>query len=314
MVFALPLGGKVKVPRPIRDRNDALIDVKMNLDPKLVAAMFAQHGIPGPWAPLVATGVANCVYATQDVVLRVATDHPDAVSDARTESVAAPVANAAGVPTPRLIAFDDSRALVDRPFSLWERVHGETLGLLELGPSQLADAWRHVGRQLFRLHDRVRVCTDPHGYLDTPGREMDLHRLLNQQVEVGRLNDATAEEIAQLICELAPHVAASADVRFLHNDIHDMNLMCSPAGELLAVIDWGDAGWGDPTLDFAAIPLDAIPYALEGYELEAPGALGAFPEARLIWDKLQRALEAASDRSDYAARLDAFRRFLRATG
>ena len=28
--------------------------------------------------------------------------------------------------------------------------------------------------------------------------------------------------------------------------------------KLLAFLDWGDAGWGDPTLDFAAIPCDAI--------------------------------------------------------
>jgi hypothetical protein len=142
----------------------------MNLDPGLVDAMFVTHGIPGPWEPLPATGVANLIYATRDVVLRVATDHPDGVPDARTESVAAPVAHAAGIQTPRLLAFDDSRALVNRPFSFWERVRGETLGLLELGPAQLADAWRRVGRELSRLHDRVRDCPDPDGYLDTPGR------------------------------------------------------------------------------------------------------------------------------------------------
>jgi hypothetical protein len=151
----------------------------MNLDPNLVDAMFARHGIPGPWAPVPATGIANRIYATREVVLRVATDHPEGVSDARTESVAAHVARAAGIPTPRLIAFDDSRTLVDRPFSLWDRVPGETLGLLALAASQLADTWRQVGRQLFRLHDRVRVCADPNGYLDTPGREMDLRPLLN---------------------------------------------------------------------------------------------------------------------------------------
>src|SRR5215831_14200350 len=190
----------------------------MHLDPELIDAMFARHGASGPWEELPSTGVANRVFATREVVLRVATNHPEAVSDARTESVAAPVAHAAGIQTPRLIAFDDSRTLVDRPFSLWERVHGETLGLLELGGSQLSHAWRQVGRQLFRLHDRVRVCADPYGYLDTPGRAMDLHPLLNRLADAGRLDAATVEEIAQLISELAPHVAGSGDVRFVHND------------------------------------------------------------------------------------------------
>jgi hypothetical protein len=73
-------------------------------------------------------GLANWVFATDAIVLRVASDHPDAVPDARTESVAAPVAHQAGVRTPRLIAFDHSRALVDRPYSVWERMHGMTLG------------------------------------------------------------------------------------------------------------------------------------------------------------------------------------------
>jgi aminoglycoside phosphotransferase (APT) family kinase protein len=257
-----------------------------------------------------ATGVANRIYATQDVVLRIATYHAESVSDARTESVAAPVAHAAGIPTPRLIAFDDSRTLVDRPFSLWERVHGKTLGLLELRPTQLADAWRQVGRQLYRLHERVTACPDPNGYLDTPGREMDLYPLLNRLVKGGYIDAATAKTIAQLISELALSVAGSAGVRFLHNDVHDMNVLCSPAGNLLALIDWGDAGWGDPTLDFAAIPLDALPHALEGYELEAPGALGDFPKARFIWDKLHAAMEAAGDHPGYSVPVESLRRFL----
>jgi aminoglycoside phosphotransferase (APT) family kinase protein len=190
-------------------------------------------------------------------------------------------------------------------------VHGETLGLLELSQTQRSEAWRQIGRQLFRLHDRVKVCADPKSYLDTPGREIDLHSLLNRLADASRLDAATVEEIAQLIGALTPNVASSGDVRFIHNDIHAMNIMCSPTGELLAIIDWGDAGWGDPTLDFAAIPLDLIPYAREGYELEAPGALGAFPEARFIWDKLHAAMDAACENRSHAIPLDAFRRFLR---
>src|SRR5262245_60630470 len=133
----------------------------MNLDPRVIDAILARHGISGPWKPLPSKGVANLIYATRDVVLRVATDHPEGTADARTESVAAPVAYAAGVLTPRLIAFDDSRELVAQPFSLWERVHGETLGLAKLSPVKVADVWRTVGQQLARLHSRVRECPDP---------------------------------------------------------------------------------------------------------------------------------------------------------
>jgi len=51
--------------------------------------------------------------------------------------------------------------------------------------------------------------------------------------------------------------------------------------------------------------------AREGYEMEAPGALGAFPEARFIWDKLQEVMDVACDNPGYSVPLDDFRRFLR---
>ena len=60
-------------------------------EPALVDAMFETHGVPGPWEVLPATGVANHIVATRDVVLRVTTDHRDGFSYARTESIAAPV-------------------------------------------------------------------------------------------------------------------------------------------------------------------------------------------------------------------------------
>jgi hypothetical protein len=54
--------------------------------PAAIDAMFGRYGIVGPWQPLPSTGVANSIYATRDVVLRVATDHPEAIEDARTGS------------------------------------------------------------------------------------------------------------------------------------------------------------------------------------------------------------------------------------
>lgn len=282
----------------------------MKPHPALVDALFARHGVRGPWTELQATGVANRIYGTRDVVLRLATDHRDALADARTESIAAPAARAAGILTPRLIAFDDSRTLIDRPFSLWERVHGETLGLLELDRSRSAGVWRQVGRELARLHHRVTVCPDPHGYLDTPGRPSELEPRLRELVRTGRVDGAVAKEIERLIADLAVHVGAAGHVRFVHDDIHAMNVMCSRDGVLLALIDWGDAGWGDPTLDFAAIPLDCLPCAVEGYESETPGALGAFPQARFVWDKLHRAMDALCDAPGPVPPVAAFRRLM----
>lgn len=49
------------------------------------------HGMEGPWGPLHATGVANRIYATQDVVIRISNQHEEALLDAKTEAIAAPV-------------------------------------------------------------------------------------------------------------------------------------------------------------------------------------------------------------------------------
>ena len=45
--------------------------------------ILAHHGMQGLWESMRATGVANRIYATRDVVLRIATEHSDAVADAR---------------------------------------------------------------------------------------------------------------------------------------------------------------------------------------------------------------------------------------
>lgn len=266
-------------------------DTSMHLDPELIDAMFARHGASGPWEELPSTGAANRIFATEDVVLRVASDHPEAVPDARTESVAAPAAHAAGILTPRLIAFDDTRTLVGRPFSLWERVPGETLGLINLPPPEIAEVWRAVGGELAKLHSRVRECADPNGYLDQPARNQDVGAILNQLVAAQKITVAAAQRIERLAEEFQVGSTSEVEPRFIHDDIHPMNVMCSNNGELLAILDWGDAGWGDPAIDFTAMPLEAIGPALEGYEAEISRSLGALFSARVAWYTLLDAVE-----------------------
>lgn len=268
-------------------------------------------GMNGPWKPLHATGVANRIYATRDVVIRVAQEHPEALRDAKTESVAAPVAYAAGVLTPRLLVFDDSKELLDGPYSVWERVNGETLGLLSSNPRSMPHTWHQVGHQLALLHVRVSQCDDPKGYLHEPQRSMNLKSLLDKLASTGRICRYLEKEISLLIHKLQAAVREEAKRCFLHSDISAMNIMCTRSDKLLALIDWGDAGWGDPTFEFARIPLLAIPYVLEGYREVAPDLLdGTTLKERIIWDKLDYALEESLENPSYSIPVDEFRQFL----
>ncbi len=271
-------------------------------------------GMSGSWYRLESTGLANRIYATRDVVVRIATDHEEAFSDARTESVAAPVAHAAGLLTPRLLVFDDSRQLLDRPYSVWERVNGKTLGRLSPDPHSMSDTWRQVGSQLALLHVRVKQCDDPNGYLDKPERNLSLDCVLEKLASTGNISRTLAKEISLLIDELHSVVLKEAKSCFLHNDLHDMNIMCTRGGQLMALIDWGDAGWGDPTIEFAQIPLPALPYVLEGYREVAPDLLGGTPEARIIWDKLDYAMMESLENPSHIIPMEAYKQFLNAKG
>jgi aminoglycoside phosphotransferase (APT) family kinase protein len=254
-----------------------------------VDEILAHHGCQGPWQPLPATGVANRIYATQELVLRIAVESEEALKDARTESVAAPVARAAGVLVPRLVAFDDSGAIVDRPYSLWERIHGETLGLFASDPTLCPQTWRAVGRQLALLHNRVQECPDPNKWLDHPERDMDLEPRIAALAAASVIGRGRALELERATKALRPAVEALLPERFLHNDVHAMNIMCSRNDVLLSLLDWGDAGWGDPSLELAAVPLSVVPHVLQGYR--SGGYLDDAAEARILWDKLSDALE-----------------------
>ncbi len=58
---------------------------------------------------------------------------------------------------------------------------------------------------------------------------------------------------------------------FLHNDLHAGNLMVTNDGAVTVLIDWGDAGWGEPMLDLTYARALAAPELLRGYRSEEAG-------------------------------------------
>lgn len=109
----------------------------------------------------------HSVYALgAHLVLRVPKNHVEAIADIYTGSLAAPVVAAAGVRTPRLVAFDDHRDIAPVPLSIFERAQGDPLVSLGAHPEDLAPLWMEVGRDLAVLHHGVTVCDDPAGRLD----------------------------------------------------------------------------------------------------------------------------------------------------
>jgi aminoglycoside phosphotransferase (APT) family kinase protein len=244
-------------------------------EPQLLA-ICERHGLPpGPFGRLPETGVVNAIYTVADVaVVRIPKDVPGCLSDTFTEQVAVPAAMASGVRTAALLGFDESRDLVPVPYGVFEWVH------VPHGWPTSAEGWRDLGRQLATVHTGVTSCNDPHGRLDEPGRwpaDDVLANLSDLDVDLRRAMEAALQR-------LTPAIDGPWAPRFLHDDIYGPNLLFDPRTDEVWLIDWGDAGWGDATLDFRAIDPEATPLVLEGYR-QITATDDGF-EARVRWDQL----------------------------
>ena len=239
--------------------------------------------------PLPDVGITNNMYRFgEHLMLRIPRNHPYLFDLLRKEARVVPAARAAGVHTPALVAFDDTCAVLPAPYSLYERVAGETLGLLDLEPEATPGVWRALGRDLALLHTEITPEALPPEEL---GRCSDPRANLEQLASAGHFTLMEARWFERLLERLAPYALAALPPRFLHGDTQSTNLMVrSGSLEYLAVLDWGSSGWGDPAWDFAGMPLRAVPFILEGHRQIAPLDADETAEARILWRQFQIAL------------------------
>ena len=254
-------------------------------------AIAERHGLDAKgFSRLRNVGIFNVIYSLgSKYVLRVPRDAPPFVDAIRKESVAVPAARAAGVRTPALIAFDDSLELLPVPYAVYERVHGETLGLLDLEPTDTPGVWREVGRDLARLHEGVSDDGPVAGLELEP--LPDPRSLPDELASAGYFTSLEARWLSGWLERLAPEALAPVAKRFRHGDLQTTNVMVRHGSlEYLALIDWGGAGWGDPAEDFAGIPLRAVPFVLSGHREMASLLSDETAEARILWRHLQISL------------------------
>ena len=149
------------------------------------------------------------------------------------------------------------------------------------------DAYRRLGEQLAILHDAtVPEITNP--YLRVPNATPAEH-YFDDALLHGVLH---ADGIAWLrnLCERLDTVIAAAGrvpQVFVHDDVKPDNVMVDRLG-IVHLIDWGDAGYGDPVYDFQSLPLQAAHTALSTYRGERPADPSL--EARLVRRVVARSL------------------------
>ncbi len=256
----------------------------------VIREILNKNQINESFVKLTTHGIANEIYATPNFILRIPTDHPEANSDAFTESVAAPLAKSNGIKTPKLISFDNSYTILNKTYSIWERIHGFTLG--EIGDYlHYYNTWKEIGFELGKLHISIKACNDPKGWLDNPDRDYTKGMMIQ-----GLLNsDSKSLYLLNLIENKCTDKTFSYKKCFVHGDTNEFNFLCTKSDQLLSVIDWGDSGWGDPAIDFYMIPMDVLDNVLDGYNEIAGININLDFIYRIILDKVWTAIEERHD-------------------
>ncbi len=259
---------------------------------RAIVEMVHHHGLRSrPVIRLPDTGIFNAIYLLGDAyVLRVPRRHPLHDRALYHESIAVPLARHAGVRTPALLFYDDSCTVLPVPYTIYERVHGDTLGHHDLEPEETPAVWHDIGCDLARLHTGV----DRNG----PGAELgdretlpDPRQLAEDLASGGWVTSSEARWFVRWLDRIAPAATASVEARFSHGDLQSTNVMVgSLSRQYAALLDWGGASWGDPAWDFGGVPLRAVPYLLDGYRSLTPLQDDATAQARILWRQVQLAL------------------------
>jgi aminoglycoside phosphotransferase (APT) family kinase protein len=259
------------------------------IDETTLRAIAAHHGLSVERVgPMPQVGVINRIFALgDDYVLRVPRDDPGTIEQARIEAIAAPLARAARVRTPRLLAYEEANEFIPLPYIILERVHGRTLGLLEWEPAEIAAIWRELGRDLALLHaspvdERLRLR----------GAGPDPREIVEKRASDGWITSLEARWLTAWMDRLAPVCTVPFIPRNTHLDVQSTNIMIAPDKmEYLALLDWGNAGRGDGAWDLFGFPMRAVPFVLEGHREIAPFDDDDNAEARVIWRTLMISLE-----------------------
>lgn len=197
------------------------------------------------------------------------------------------VSGRVGVETPTVQWFDD-----DRGVTVGRRVRG--VPLADGPPCEPVQLGRTIGEFLTRLHS-----IDPRGHeLVEPVWVASAGLDRAAKAIASHLDSFAASDRSMLQRFLDSTPPASVRSRLVHNDLGEEHLfVLSGDSSLHGVIDWSDAGTGDPARDFALLLLDlgdvATEAALASYGLDADGL-----EDRARWFGARAGVEGLAHRLD----------------
>lgn len=264
-----------------------------------LAAIAGLHGTTTEQVRPLPTGVANRVFLLgDDLVLRIPRTRRF-LPDLAKEAAVIPVARQAGVRTPEVVAFDDTCSVVDVPYMVLTRTQGVDLAGVEPPTTGIEHLYRQVGRELGKLHRLTPGASPALAVVPTDSGGTDPWALTSHLLKGGWIDAETARWLTRWFDRLSSHLPANPPTVLIHGDIAPQNLLVSSTpAQLNGIVDWGDAEWADPAVDFAKMPLTSVPAMLDGYRQETgQEASLSTPawEARVLWFHLTWALGRLKD-------------------
>jgi aminoglycoside phosphotransferase (APT) family kinase protein len=165
------------------------------------------------------------------------------------------------LPIAGIVAYDESRDILERDYLLMERLPGEPLTEAELSAQQMDSVLEQIGFYLAQMHALV---ADQYGYLGAhrpmlpestwvAAFETMWNKLLDDVVACGGYTEEEAEAFRRLLDVYRPHFDRPVAASLLHMDVWSQNILVDGTGRVTGLLDLDRALWGDPEIEFAVL-------------------------------------------------------------
>ncbi len=164
------------------------------------------------------------------------------------------------VPVSEVLAYDFSRALIDRDFLILKASNGITLKQIEkIEHRQYNKVLQQLGASLRQLH-AVRGQTygyaGPHNPMKTQATWKQAfglmwQRLINDVIRAGVYTPADANRLTRLWETCQGHFDRNIPPSLLQMDMCTDHFLIDREANLITILNFSQVLWGDPELDFA---------------------------------------------------------------
>lgn len=173
------------------------------------------------------------------------------------------------VPVAEILAYDDSRELIDRDLLVMERLPGTAVSQTHLSAPAAGRMLEQMGRHLRDLHENCHADPGRYGYLgehecmEPADTWVEAFRtmwgkLVEDIRRCGVYDDDEARRVTGALERNIEHFDRDVPSSLLHMDVWAQNILVDVGdicneGHVTGVVDWDRALWGDPEIEFAVL-------------------------------------------------------------